>query len=265
MVDKSGLISIRKQCNLLDINRSNLYYEPAYKNETEIANTIHDIWLAKPFYGYRRITETLKREGFEINHKRVLRIMREINIQALYPRPKNRSERLQHKKYPYLLNDIEIIRPNQVWATDITYIKILGGFIYLTAIIDWFSRYILSWQISNTMDTHFCLTALNDAFCKGKPEIFNTDQGTQFTSEIWIESIEKSGAKVSMDGKGRWADNIIIERFWRTLKHEHVFLHSFNTINDAKKSISQFIDLYNYERLHQSLDYKTPSEIYFIN
>jgi putative transposase len=265
MVNKSDQLSIRKQCDLLRINRSNLYYEPVLKNETEIANTIHDIWLRMPFYGYRRITHELKRSGFFINHKRVLRIMQEMNIKALYPRKKYKNERLLHKKYPYLLNSVDIIKPNQVWATDITYIKIMGGFIYLIAIIDWFSRFVLAWRISNNMDIYFCLNVLTDALCKNKPDILNSDQGTQFTSDVWIGSVEKLGIKISMDGKGRWADNIIIERFWRTLKHEHIFLNSYDTINDAKKSIYEFINLYNYERLHQSLNYKTPAEIYFRN
>lgn len=264
MIDKSDrLLGVRQQCKLLQINRSRVYYKPVFDNDAIIANLIYEIWLQKPFYGYRKITEALKRNDYKINHKRVLRIMSKMNVKALYPKKRTTISNIKHKKYPYLLNDIVISYPNQVWATDITYIKILGGFIYLVALIDWHSRFIVKWEISISLDSEFCLSMLHKALDDAKPEILNTDQGVQFTSNAWIEIVEKNEIKVSMDGKGRWVDNVIIERFWRTIKHEHVLLHAYNSVNDAKKSIGEFIKLYNYERLHQSLKYKTPAEVYF--
>jgi putative transposase len=266
MIDKQHeFLSVRQQCLLLDIWRSNIYYQPiTAEDETILANQIHELWLQMPFYGYRRITADLQRQGHKINHKRVLRIMQEMHLQALYPKAKTTVRNPEHKIYPYLLRDLAIVRPNQGWATDITYIKMPGGgFMYLIAIIDIYSRFILSWRFSNTLDTKFCEEALKIALDRAKPEILNTDQGCQFTSLAWINLVECNQIKVSMDGRGRWADNVFIERFWRTLKHEHVFIHAFETVTEARESIDRFIDVYNYKRLHQSLDYKTPSEVYF--
>jgi len=216
-----------------------------------------------PSYGYRKITEELQQQGYDINHKKVLRIMREMHLQAIYPKPKTTIHNPNHKIYPYLLRDLAITHPNQVWATDITYIKTPNGFMYLVAIIDIYSRFILSWSLSNTLDTQFCENALNEAFIWGKPEILNTDQGCQFTSMAWINLVESNEVKVSMDGRGRWADNVFIERFWRTLKHEHVLIYAFESVSEMKTSIGHFIKIYNYRRLHQSLGYKTPAEFYF--
>jgi putative transposase len=256
-------LSVRRQCSLLEVNRSTLYYESADVDEdTRLANEIHELWLEMPFYGYRRVTAELKRRGYEINQKRVLRLMREMNIQALYPRPKTTIRSTKDSVYPYLLNGLEINRPNQVWATDITYIKMPVGFAYLVALIDVHSRYVVAWRLSNTMDTHFCLEMLDEGLSYACPEIVNTDQGSQFTSCDWIDRVKGSGIRVSMDGKGRWVDNVIIERFWRTLKHEHVLLHSFEDMRQARRSIGKFIDLYNHRRLHQSLGYRTPAEVY---
>ena len=256
-------LSVRKQSALLQINRSTLYYEPIEAvDDTNLANEIHELWLEMPFYGYRRVTAELRRRGNLINEKRVLRLMREMNVQALYPRPKTTIRSAKDPVYPYLLNGLEIVRPNQVWATDITYIKMPVGFAYLVALIDVHSRYVLAWRLSNTMDTHFCLEMLDEALFYACPEILNTDQGSQFTSRDWIECVEGSGILVSMDGKGRWVDNIIIERFWRTLKHEHVLLHSFEDLRQARRSIGEFMTLYNHKRLHQSLGYRTPAEVY---
>lgn len=247
---------------MLSINRSGLYYEPTESNDDEIANMIHDIWLEAPVYGYRKITKELLARGYAVSQKKVLRIMREANIQALYPKPRLSNANKQNKKYPYLLNDIKITRPNQVWATDITYIKIPGGYIYLMAIIDWFSRFVITWQISNTMGTEFCLGVLEEAFKTGAPEILNTDQGSQFTSEAWIAAVEAKSVLISMDGIRRWADNIIIERFWRTLKYEGVFIHKPSTIHESRKVVREFIAWYNYKRRHQSLNYVVPNEVY---
>lgn len=257
-------LSIRKQCDLLGIARSNLYYQhmPA-TDESLLANEIHELWMDMPCYGYRKITATLRRQGHIINHKKVLSMMQDMRIQALYPKHKTTLDNPDHKKYPYLLRDMKIERPNQVWATDITYIKMPGGFMYLIGVIDVFSRFLIAWSFSNTMETQFCLEALDRALAMGtKPDILNTDQGCQFTSQAWVSQVEANGIKVSMDGKGRWADNIFIERFWRTLKYEHVLLHGFDTIKEARESIGRFIAVYNHKRLHQSLNYQTPAEVY---
>jgi putative transposase len=265
MVTKEhAFLSVRKQCTLLGVWRSNTYYHPeAPPDESILANEILEIWLDMPCYGYRKITKELQRRGHTINHKKVLRLMRDMRIMALYPKPKTTILNGQHKKYPYLLRDLKITGPNHVWKTDITYIRISGGFVYLIAIIDVFSRFIVSWSLSTTLEVDFCVEALECALRHWqKPEILNTDQGVQFTSTEWIQMVEGAGIKVSMDGVGRWADNIYIERFWRTLKHEYVLLHSFETVKDAKKAIGQFIDIYNYKRLHQSLGYLTPAEVY---
>jgi len=243
-------LSIRKQCSLLGVNRSNVYYEqaPATDN-TELANEIHELWLEMPYYGYRRITAELQRRGYSINHKRILNLMRSMKLRALYPVPKTTIALPDHKIYPYLLRDICIISPNQVWSTDITYLKISGGFVYLVAIIDVYSRFVLSWRISNTLDKSFCLDMLAHSLTWGHPVILNTDQGCQFTSLAWINMVEGAGIRVSMDGRGRWTDNIFIERFWRTIKHEHVLLYSFDTVAQLKQSVGHFIETYNMRRL----------------
>jgi len=258
-------LSIRRQCNILDVWRSNVYYVPQQEpDESVLANEIHEVWFEMPYYGYRRITAELQRRGYSINHKRVLRMMHDMHIQALYPKHKTTLNHNEHKKYPYLLKDLTIKGPNHVWATDITYIRLPGGFVYLVGIIDIFSRFLLAWSLSNTMETEFCLEVLDKALYINKPEILNTDQGVQYTSNDWIQRVEGNQIKVSMDGIGRWADNIFIERFWRTLKHEHVLIQEFGSIRELRNSIGSFIDTYNHKRLrlHQSLGYRTPAEIY---
>lgn len=266
MVDlEDSNLSIRKQCDLLGIARSNLYYRhhASVIDDSILANEIHELWMDMPYYGYRKITAALRRRGHKTNHKKVLGMMQDMRIKALYPKHKTTINNPDHKKYPYLLRGMKIERPNQVWATDITYIKMPGGFMYLIGIIDVFSRFLVAWSFSNTMETQFCQEALDRALSTGqKPEILNTDQGCQFTSKAWITQVEENGIKVSMDGKGRWADNIFIERFWRTLKYEHILLYGFNTIKEARESIGQFIETYNYRRLHQNLNYQTPAEVY---
>lgn len=243
--------------------RSGIYYKKRIgAGDGTFANLIAELWHEMPYYGYRRITAELQRRGYQINRKRVLRIMREAKIQAMYPRPNTSMGNKSHKKYPYLLKGLVINHPNQVWATDITYIKMQTGWMYLTAIIDLYSRYVVAWRISNTLETAFCLDMLDCALMVGKPAILNTDQGSQFTCEAWISKVEGAGIKVSMDGKGRWVDNVIIERFWRTLKHEHVLIHTFDTVAELKQSVGRFIREYNEKRLHQSLGYKTPVEVY---
>jgi putative transposase len=263
MIDQTYTnLSVRQQCQLLSVNRSTLYYKtkPVF-DDADLANEIHTLWLEMPFYGYRRLTAELKRQGADVNGKRVLRLMRDMKIEALYPKPRTSLKAPGHKIYPYLLKELEINRPNQVWATDITYLKMPEGFAYLVALIDVHSRYIVGWRLSNTLDTSFCLEMLEDSLMNGAlPEILNTDQGCQFTSEAWVNRVKEAGIQVSMDGKGRWVDNVIMERFWRTLKHEHFLLHSFEDLREARASIGEFINLYNDRRLHQSLGYRTPAE-----
>lgn len=257
-------ISIRKQCGLMDINRSTVYYEPVCtRDDTELANEVHELWLEMPCYGYRRITAELRRRGHMVNHKRIRSLMMAMNIKALYPLPKTTVSMPDHKVYPYLLRGLSIARPDQVWSTDITYIRMPSGFMYLVAILDVYSRFVLSWRLSNTLDKSFCLDMLADSLTVGHPDILNTDQGVQFTSLAWTSMVENAGIQVSMDGRGRWADNVFIERFWRTIKYEHIALYILETVPQLKQSIGDFIQVYNMRRLHQSLGYRTPAEVYF--
>lgn len=257
-------LSVRQQCDLLSVNRTHFYYHPKeVQSDTDLANEIHEIWMEMPFYGYRRITAELQRREVQVNHKRILRIMQEMNIKALYPGPKTSKRNPEHKIYPYLLKNLVITEPDQVWATDITYIKMPLGFVYLVALIDVYSRYIVGWRLCNTLDVGFCLEMLEESLKNGGvPDILNTDQGSQFTSGPWITRVQGAGIKVSMDGKGAWVDNVFIERFWRTIKYEHILLYSFETIRELRRSIGSFIEMYNRRRLHQSLGYKTPAEVY---
>ena len=249
---------------MVKINRSTLYYKSInQKQDTELANEIYEIWRKWPFYGYRRITAELNRRDFLINRKRVLRVMRQLGLQAIYPKPKTSVNGENHKIYPYLLRNVVISKPNQVWATDITYVRLPQGFVYLVAIIDVNSRYILSWRISNSMETSFCMAALEEALEMGRPEILNTDQGPQFTSHEWLDELIKMGILVSMNGKGRCLDNVYIERFWRSVKYEQINLFACETIKELRTSVEKYIKFYNEERVHQSLGYKTPAEVYF--
>ena len=257
-------LSIRKQCELLKVNRSSHYYEACPKfEEQNIANTIHEIWMKHPFFGYRKIKAVLALQGVQVNHKKVQRIMHEMGICALYPKPKTSIRSNYNLLYPYLLKGVEITRPNQVWATDITYIKMADGFIYLLAIIDLYSRYIVGYTISISLEADFCVEALESALQKyNRPEIFNTDQGSQFTSNDWLKTLLINEVKISMDGKGRCFDNIFIERFWRTVKYEEVYLKSYDSVSEARQELDEFINFYNHERPHQSLQYKTPASLY---
>ena len=256
-------LSIRYQCRLLGLNRSVVYYQKKTPvDESEIMNRIHEIWLKSPAYGYRKITKALQQEGRDINHKRVYRLMKVMDLQAIYCKPNLSQSHPGHKIYDYLLKGLVIDRANQVWCTDITYIKMPQGFVYLVALIDVYSRYVVSWRLSTSLDTSFCLEMLQSALCVGVPEILNTDQGCQFTSADWINMVEGAGAKVSMDGKGRWADNIPVERFWRTMKYEDVFLKAYETVAETRFGVGEFIKYYNEERLHQSLDYMKPGPVY---
>jgi putative transposase len=257
-------LSVRNQCELLSFNRSTLYHKTksSLVSDTNLANEIHDLWLEMPFYGYRKITAELNRRGHKINAKRVIRIMKQMNIAAIYPKPNLSRKREGHKIYPYLLSELIISYPNQVWMVDITYLKMPIGFAYLIALIDVYSRYIIAANISNSMDSEFCIEALDKALKVNHPEIVNSDQGSQFTGSDWIEFLTKENIQISMDGKGRWIDNVFIERFWRTVKYEHFFLHNFNDVAEVKVSIKNFIETYNHKRLHQNLNYQTPAEVY---
>jgi putative transposase len=263
MIDVQEKLSIRRQCQLLRVNRSTLFYKKrCEQEETALANEILEMWMVMPFYGYRRVTAELKQRGYEINHKRVQRMMKEMKITALYPKPRVKAGS-GPQKYPYLLKDLLIHQPNQVWATDITYIKLPGGFVYLVALMDVYSRFIVSWRLSTTLDVSFCLEMLREGLLNyGSPEILNTDQGCQFTSQAWISCVEGACIRISMDGQGRWADNVYIERFWRTVKQELVFLERWSTVREARASLGRFIVLYNTKRLHQSLGYQTPGAVY---
>lgn len=223
---------------------------------------IDRIYLEIPFYGSRKIADRLRKMGHRVNRKRVQRLMGLMGIRAIYRKPKTSKPGKGHKVYPYLLKGLEINRPNQVWAADITYIPMAKGFLYLVAIIDWYSRYVLSWRLSNTLDTDFCREALEEALRKGKPEIFNTDQGSQFTSEEFTGILKKHNIQISMDGKGSYNDNLFIERLWRTVKYEEVYLKAYQDGREARISLGHYFRFYNTERSHQSHDYKTPAEVY---
>lgn len=259
-------LSMRRQCELLSMNRSSLYYisRPRPIDEVTLMNLIRDTWLKYPFYGYRRITKVLNRQGVVVNRKRTHRLMQVMGIQALPRAPKTSKGNKQHKKYPYLLGDLQIKDCNHAWMVDITYLRLGKGFMYLTALIDVHSRYIVGWSLGNTLDTEVCIDALNDALktSTALPEIINSDQGCQFTSELWVNALLDKGISISMTGKGRCLDNIYIERFWRSLKYEDIYLNDYTTVAELETAITNYIEFYNNERPHQSLDYKTPAEIY---
>jgi len=257
-------LSVARQCRLLDLSRSGLYYQPVGISGEDIVlmKLIDRQYLATPFYGARRLAVWLKSQSFSVNRKRIRRLMQTMGLKTVYRRPKTSKPALGHKVYPYLLRDLKITRPNQVWAADITYIPMARGFLYLTAIIDWYSRYVLSWRLSNTLDASSCVDALEDALRKGKPEIFNTDQGAQFTSEAFTGLLESHGIRISMDGKGSYNDNLFIERLWRTVKYEEVYLKVYQDGKDARISLGSYFRFYNTDRPHQSLGYLTPSVVF---
>ena len=257
-------LSVVCQCKLLSISRSGLYYQSQGVSEEDftLMKLIDRQYLATPFYGARRMAVWLKNQGYRVNRKRVRRLMRIMGIRAIYRRPRTSTPAPGHKIYPYLLSGMEITRPNQVWATDITYIPMARGFLYLVAIMDWYSRYVLSWRLSNTLDASFCVEALEEALGKGRPDIFNTDQGAQFTGEAFTGLLQQHGVRISMDGKGRYSDNLFIERLWRTVKYEEVYLKAYQDGRDARAGIGNYFRFYNTERPHQALGYRTPAEVF---
>ena len=262
--ESNGQLSIVKQCRLLDLHRSSVYYQAAPESEEnlELMMLIDRIHTNRPFLGIRRITDVLRDVGHLVNRNRVQRLMQKMGIQAIYPKPNTSKRHAKHKIYPYLLRNLSVDRPNQVWATDITYIPMPQGFIYLTVIMDWYSRKVLSWRVSNSMDTSFCVDALEEALdYYGKPEIFNSDQGGQFTSEDFTSVLKEKDIRISMDGKGAWRDNVFVERLWRSVKYEEVYLNAYESVSEAKAGIGQWIEYYNRDRKHQTLG-KTPDMMY---
>ena len=258
-------LSVRRQCVLLNLHRSNIYYEPVMVSEETLRtmNRIDEIFTESPFYGSRKIKEALRREGWGIGRQRVQSLMRKMGLSAIYPKPKLSKKGADHSKYPYLLNNVSIVRTNQVWSTDITYIRLQQGFVYLVAIMDWFSRYVLSWRLSNALDTSFCIEALEEALEKGCPDIFNTDQGSQFTSDDFTGTLRGKGIDISMDGRGRFFDNIFTERLWRTVKYEEVYINGYQIPADAQAGLGEYFPFYNDRRYHQALAYKTPNEVHY--
>ena len=265
MIEPGIEISIKRQCELLGINRLRVYYDKVMRPDRyeKIKVEVKRIWEGMPSRGARYIVRELFEIGYRIGRKKAGELMRLLGLSALFVR-KNLTKRAKgHKKYPYLLRDIKIERVNQVWSTDITYIKLASGFAYLTAVIDWYSRKVLSWRLSNTLDNSFCKDAVKEALCiYGQPEVFNTDQGSQYTANDFTKILEDKKIKISMDGKGRAVDNIFIERLWRTVKYEHAYIWRFDTIKELREGLKDYFDFYNNKREHQSLKYKTPSEVY---
>ena len=259
-------LSLVRQCQLLGISRSSLYYQPVGPSEEDLTllRLIDEQYLKTPFYGSRRMRVHLRQRGYSVNRKRVQRLMRQLGLQAVYPKPKLSQRHPEHKVYPYLLRGVEITRVNQVWSTDITYLPVLKGHFYLVAVMDWFSRKVLSWRISNTLNGQFCVAALEDALCAfAKPSIFNSDQGAQFTALAFTECLRQAGIGISMDGRGRCHDNIFIERLWRSLKWELIYLKAFDDGLHLSKEVTAWFHWYNRQRPHQSLNYRTPDELYF--
>jgi len=259
-------LSIRRQCELIGLNRATFYWRAAGETplNLELMQLIDREYTRAPFYGYRKMTVRLNNvHGYQVNHKRVARLMRKMGLQAVCPRPRTSIPNRQHKKYPYLLRGLAITHPNQVWSTDITYIPMPHGFMYLVAIIDWYSRYVIAWQLSNTLDGSFCLETLLLALQQGQPEIFNTDQGVQFTAHAFTAALEAAGIRISMDGHGRAFDNIFVERLWRTVKYENIYIKEYATVPALFNGLEDYFQLYNHERPHQNLAYQVPADVHF--
>jgi putative transposase len=249
---------------LLGLNRSTWHYQPAEESKDNLClmRWIDKQYLQTPFLGSRRMTVWLQAEGWTVNRKRVQRLMRLMGIEAIYPRPRTTQRNAQHRVFPYLLRDVPIVRVDQVWSTDITYVALLCGFMYLTAVIDWYSRYVLSWRLSNSLEGAFCVEAVQDALQFGTPKIFNTDQGSQYTATSFTTCLERAGVAISMDGRGRALDNVFIERLWRTVKYEWLYLHGYDTVPELHAGLTSYFHFYNEVRRHQSLGYRTPAEVY---
>ena len=265
MIDKKASLSVVKQCQLLGVSRSSLYYQPRAASEEDLAvmRVLDEVHLARPFLGSRRLVDELQARGHQVNRKRVRRLMKLMGLEVTHPKPRTSTPSKLHKVYPYLLRDLIPERANQVWVSDITYLPMAKGFAYLVAVMDLYSRKILSWRLSNTLDSRFCVEALEEALRKyGKPNIFNTDQGAQFSARAFTGVLELHNIQISMDGKGRWIDNVFIERFWRSLKYEEVYLYAYDDLKQTQRGVKRYMRYYNRERCHSSLDKKTPQEVY---
>lgn len=258
------IVNVKRRCELVNVPRASIYYKPRPQENDNVStmNELRSIYHEHPYYGYRKMTVALRKIGIIANHKKVQNLLKVAGIQAIYPTKRTTIKNMQHKVFPYLLNAFKIERPNQVWQVDITYIKIRGGFVYLICLIDVFSRKIMGWELSISLDTASCLEALNTALKHHTPDIINSDQGCQFTSEDWVNTLQQHGILISMDGKGRWVDNVFVERLWRTIKYELIFLNSFDTVAQLRTALVKFIDFYNKERFHQSLNYHTPDAVF---
>ena len=266
MIDPEDKLSIQKQSKLLKVSRSSVYYKPRPLSEDELKlmRAIDELHLEHPFAGSRMLRDFLLRDGVRVGRRHMRTAMRRMGVEAIYRKPNTSKPAQGHKIYPYLLRNVAVTRANQVWSTDISYIPMKRGFVYLIAVIDWFSRRVLSWKLSITMDVSFCLEALDEALKKyGKPEIFNTDQGSQFTSIDFTGRLKKEGIAISMDGKGRWCDNVFVERFWRSIKYEEVYLHAYDSVSEARSRIGLYIQFFNSRRPHSSLQAQTPDQVYF--
>ena len=265
MIDRGHKqLSLVRQCTLLNISRAWVYYRPVSTRaeDLELMARMDRQYLKTPFYGSRRMKAWLLAEGYLVSRSKVRRLMRLMGLEAIYRRPNTSKPAPGHRVYPYLLKGVDVNRVDQVWAADITYIPMAQGFLYLVAIMDWHSRHVLAWKLSNTMDTDFCVTALEAALGKGRPEVFNTDQGAQFTSDAFTQTLQERGIRVSMDGKGRYLDNIFVERLWRSIKYEEVYLKAYQTVAEARVGINAYLEFYNRRRPHQSLGYRTPAQVY---
>jgi putative transposase len=266
LVDQQdGEVSVRAQATLLGVTRSGLYYQPVARTAEEVAikHRIDELYTAHPFYGSRRLAAQLRRDGLLVNRKAVQRHMREMGIAGIAPGPQTSRPAANHRVYPYLLRGVTAGFPNHIWGVDITYIKLRAGWLYLVAVLDWYSRYIVSWELSQTLELPFVLAAAERALTRATPTIWNSDQGSQFTSQEYLAVLTAAEVRISMDGRGRALDNIFTERLWRTIKYEEVYLHSYDSPREARRALTAYLQFYNTERLHQALDYRPPAELYF--
>lgn len=266
MIDRTHRLPLTRQAELLSLSRASLYYtpKPVSARDLKLMRRMDELHLELPFAGARMLRDLLNREGFRTGRKHVATLMRRMGIEAIYRRRNTSKPHPEHTVFPYLLKNLDINRPNQVWATDVTYIPMARGFVYLVAVIDWFSRKVLSWRLSNSLSSDFCVEALEEAIAKfGPPEIFNTDQGSQFTGAAFIGVLKAHGIRISMDGKGRWRDNVFVERLWKSVKYEEVYLHAYATVSDARAGIARYLQFFNTRRPHSTLDRQTPDEVYF--
>ena len=266
MIDRSHDLSVARQAEMLGISRGSVYYLPRPTPSADLAlmRRIDELHLDYPFAGSRMLQHLLKREGFEVGRLRVRTLMRKMGIEAIYRRPSTSKPEPGHKIFPYLLRNVPVTQPNQVWAMDITYVPMARGFVYLAAVVDWFSRRVLSWRVSISMDASFCIEAVEEALARhGKPAIFNTDQGSQFTSMAFTDVLKKNEIAISMDGRGAWRDNVFVERLWRTIKYEEIYLHAYDSVSEARAGIGRYLAFYNTRRPHSGLDGQTPDEAYF--